>query len=114
MPSILPTTTRPTAAFDATHARPMVLTYDDARDDADNGERGQSGESLERGENGEHGPDALDAPPTTAEMAAYWFAVTLAYIAFIILAGAVCGFAWARWGASITRAFWAAVSSIGG
>ena len=49
----------------------MVLTYDDARDDADNGERGQSGESLERGENGEHGPDALDAPPTTAEMAAY-------------------------------------------
>ena len=106
MPSILPTTTRPTAAFDATHARPMVLTYDDARDDADNGEPGQNGDFDAH--------DMDDMLPTTAEMAAYWFAVTLAYIAFIILAGAVCGFAWARWGASITRAFWAAVSSIGG
>ena len=106
MPSIVPTTTRPTDAAGAMHARPMVLTYDDPRDDADNGERG---------ENGDFDPhDMDDMLPTTAEMAAYWFAVTLAYIAFIILAGAVCGFAWARWGASITRAFWAAVSSIGG
>lgn len=112
MPSIVPTTTRPTAAHDATHARPMVLTYDDPRDDADNGERGMR---INPGENGDFDPhDMDDMLPTTAEMAAYWFAVTLAYIAFIILAGAVCGFAWARRGVSITRAFWAAVSTIGG